>query len=193
MIYADPPWRFEPYSRDTGMDRAADNHYPTMAGDNLAALELPAADDCVLFLWATVPMEREAHRTMEAWGFTYKSQFIWVKDHAGTGYWNRNQHEILLIGTRGNVPAPAPGEQYPSTIEAPVTTHSTKPDAFAGMIEKMFPTLRGLRCSPARSARDGTAGATKPPKDLARSPLDKAAHRFTRADRRPFRPDTKPA
>lgn len=193
VIYADPPWRFEPYSRDTGMDRAADNHYPTMAGDNLAALELPAADDCVLFLWATVPMEREAHRTMEAWGFTYKSQFIWVKDHAGTGYWNRNQHEILLIGTRGNVPAPAPGEQYPSTIEAPVTTHSTKPDAFAGMIEKMFPTLRGLRCSPARSARDGTAGATKPPKDLARSPLDKAAHRFTRADRRPFRPDTKPA
>ena len=127
VIYADPPWRFEPYSRDTGMDRAADNHYPTMAGDNLAALELPAADDCVLFLWATVPMEREAHRTMEAWGFTYKSQFIWVKDHAGTGYWNRNQHEILLIGTRGNAPAPAPGEQYPSTIEAPVTTHSTKP------------------------------------------------------------------
>ena len=30
VIYADPPWRFEPYSRDTGMDRAADNHYPTM-------------------------------------------------------------------------------------------------------------------------------------------------------------------
>ena len=29
VIYADPPWRFEPYSRDT-VDRAADNHYPTM-------------------------------------------------------------------------------------------------------------------------------------------------------------------
>ena len=26
VIVADPEWRFEPYSRDTGMDRAADNH-----------------------------------------------------------------------------------------------------------------------------------------------------------------------
>ena len=29
VIVADPEWRFEPYSRETGMDRAADNHYPT--------------------------------------------------------------------------------------------------------------------------------------------------------------------
>ena len=33
VIFADPPWRFEPYSRITGMDRAADNHYPTMTTD----------------------------------------------------------------------------------------------------------------------------------------------------------------
>jgi hypothetical protein len=50
VIYADPPWRFEPYSRATGMDRAADNHYPTMTWDELARLEVPAAQDCVLFL-----------------------------------------------------------------------------------------------------------------------------------------------
>ena len=30
VLYGDPPWRVEPYSRETGMDRAADNHYPTM-------------------------------------------------------------------------------------------------------------------------------------------------------------------
>jgi hypothetical protein len=29
VILADPPSRFEPYSRVTGMDRAAENHYPT--------------------------------------------------------------------------------------------------------------------------------------------------------------------
>ena len=38
VIYADPPWRFEPYSRDTGMDRAADNHYPTMTLDAIKAM-----------------------------------------------------------------------------------------------------------------------------------------------------------
>ena len=31
VIHADPPWRFEPYSRETGMDRAADNHYACAA------------------------------------------------------------------------------------------------------------------------------------------------------------------
>ena len=54
VIVADPEWRWEPYSRETGMDRAADNHYPTSATDIIAARDVPsiAADDCVLFLWA---------------------------------------------------------------------------------------------------------------------------------------------
>ena len=58
VILADPEWRFEPYSRVTGMDRAADNHYPTQTLDQIAALDVAsiAADDCVLFLWATAPM-----------------------------------------------------------------------------------------------------------------------------------------
>jgi hypothetical protein len=58
VIYADPPWRFEPWSRVTGMDRAADNHYPTMTTADICALDVPsiAADDCALFLWATSPM-----------------------------------------------------------------------------------------------------------------------------------------
>ena len=29
-------WRFEPWSRETGMDRAADNHYPTSSTDIIA-------------------------------------------------------------------------------------------------------------------------------------------------------------
>lgn len=144
VIYADPPWSFEPYSTDTGMDRAADNHYPTMSLDAIAALAVPAADDCVLFLWATVPMLPEALKVMAAWGFTYKSHFVWVKDKAGTGYWNRNRHELLLIGTRGSVPAPAPGEQYSSVIDAVRAVHSAKPFAFHEIIEAMFPTLPRL-------------------------------------------------
>lgn len=141
VILADPPWRFEPYSRDTGMDRAADNHYPTMEVEDIAALQVPAADDCVLFLWATAPMIREALDTMAAWGFEYKSQLVWVKDRIGTGYWARNKHELLLIGTRGSVPAPAPGTQPESAIIAPVSRHSEKPEEFYQVIETMFPNL----------------------------------------------------
>ena len=56
VIYCDPPWRFEPYSRATGMDRSAENHYPTLSLDDLKALNVRAAKDCVLFLWTTDPM-----------------------------------------------------------------------------------------------------------------------------------------
>jgi N6-adenosine-specific RNA methylase IME4 len=139
VIYADPPWRFEPYSRDSGMDRAADNHYPTMVLDEIKALEIPAADDAVLFLWATSPMLPQALEVMAAWGFTYKSHAVWVKHRTGTGYWFRNKHELLLVGTRGDLPAPAPGEQYASVIEAEARTHSAKPFHFVEMVEEMFP------------------------------------------------------
>ena len=140
--YADPPWRFEPHSRVTGLDRAADNHYPTEHVDQIRQMARPQfADDAVMFMWATVPMLGEALSVLDAWGFEYKSHFVWTKDRAGTGHWSRNQHELLLIGTRGNIPAPAPGEQYPSVISAPLGEHSEKPAAFAEMIEDMFPNL----------------------------------------------------
>jgi N6-adenosine-specific RNA methylase IME4 len=154
VIYADPPWSFTPYSEETGMDRAADNHYPTMTTAELCALEIPAADDAALFLWATAPMLPEALAVLAAWGFAYKSHCVWAKDRLGTGYWFRNRHEILLVGTRGNIPAPAPGTQFPSVIEAAVGAHSAKPIAFAEMIEQMFPNLPALEMF-ARSPRRG--------------------------------------
>ncbi len=141
VLYADPPWRFEPYSRETGMDRAADNHYPTMPLDAIKALKVPAAPDAVLFLWATAPMLVEALDVMRAWRFTYKSQFVWVKHKAGTGYWARNRHELLLIGTRGDIPAPSPEKRYDSVIEARAGRHSAKPFVLHEMIEDMFPLL----------------------------------------------------
>jgi N6-adenosine-specific RNA methylase IME4 len=143
VILADPPWRFEPYSRITGMDRAAENHYPTSPIAEIKALDVNsiAAADCALFLWATAPMLPQAIEVMEAWGFTYKTCAVWGKDRIGTGYWFRNKHEILLVGTRGHVPAPAMGTQWPSLVQASVGRHSEKPEAFSQMIESYFPTL----------------------------------------------------
>ena len=155
VILADPEWSFEPYSEATGMDRAADNHYPTSATEIIAARPVAdiAADDCVLFLWATVPMIKDALRVMEAWGFEYKSLAVWGKDRVGTGYWFRNKCELLLVGTRGNIPAPAMGTQWESLIMAPVGAHSAKPEAFLEMIEAYFPSLPKIelnRRGPAR-------------------------------------------
>jgi len=143
VIYADPEWRFEPWSRESGMDRAADNHYPTSETDQIAMRAVPSisAKDCVLFLWATVPMLLDAFLVMEAWEFEYKSHVVWVKETVGTGYWFRNKHELLLIGTRGNIPAPAPGTQWFSVVEAESGEHSEKPEIFLTMIEEYYPNL----------------------------------------------------
>lgn len=156
VIYADPEWRFEVYSRDTGMDRAADNHYPTSSTDAICARPVSeiAADDCALFLWATVPMLPDALRVMAAWGFGYKSHCIWAKDRIGTGYWFRNQHELLLVGTKGSVPAPAMGTQIASLVDAPIGRHSEKPAAFYELIEGYFPTLPKIELN-SRAARPG--------------------------------------
>jgi N6-adenosine-specific RNA methylase IME4 len=52
-------------------------------------------------------MLAQALDVMATWGFRYQSNFVWDKEVIGTGYWNRNRHEHLLIGTRGSIPAPA--------------------------------------------------------------------------------------
>jgi N6-adenosine-specific RNA methylase IME4 len=140
VLYSDPPWKFETRS-ENGMDRSADNHYPTETIEKIKAIKVPAAENAVLFMWATAPLLDAAIDVMRAWGFKYKSNQIWAKPHAGTGFWFRSQHEQLLVGTKGNIPAPAPGEQFSSLIEAPLGEHSVKPEAFAEMIEEMFPDV----------------------------------------------------
>jgi len=143
VIYADPPWKYETFS-ENGMDRSADNHYPTMSMFDMLTLNVPAADDCVLFMWATVPMLPEALDLLHEWGFNYKSHICWIKDRQGTGYWTRNKHELLLIATKGRVPAPAMGTQPPSVIELPLGRHSEKPAFFADMISTLYPTTPKL-------------------------------------------------
>ena len=48
-------------------------------------------------------------RPPEGMGFVYKSQCIWAKDKIGLGFWFRNQHEILIVAVKGDIPAPAHG------------------------------------------------------------------------------------
>jgi N6-adenosine-specific RNA methylase IME4 len=158
VIYADPPWRFEPYSRLTGMDRAADNHYSTMGLEAIKVLKVPAAKNCALLLWSTSPMLLHALEVMSAWGFAYRSKCVWVKERIGTGYWWRNQHETLLLGVKGRIPAPAPGTRFPSIICAPCGRHSEKPAVFAEMIERMFPDTSKLEMFARGLPREGWEG-----------------------------------
>ena len=141
VIYADPPWRFEPWSHETGMNRAADNHYPTMTADEIGNYPVPAADDCVLFLWVTVPCLEHGLAVMRRWGFSYKSACAWHKTTPAHGYWFRGELEILLVGVHGKVPAPSPGDQPPQVLTLGKSKHSEKPAEFATMIERLYPNV----------------------------------------------------
>lgn len=93
-----------------------------------------AADDCILFMWATYPMLKEALQVIEAWGFKYKTiGFQWVKQNkSGNGYffglgrWTRGNTEPCLIATKGKPHRTSAG--VGQLIFSPLREHSQKPD-----------------------------------------------------------------
>lgn len=141
IIYSDPPWRYDYQGSTRGK---AEMHYPTMPTQDIMDMPVPemVADDAILFLWVTNPMLKDGRKVAEAWGFDYKTNFVWVKDKIGTGFYNRAQHELLFICRRGNLKAPADANRFPSVIQAPRTEHSRKPEVVYGMIEKMYPNRK---------------------------------------------------
>jgi N6-adenosine-specific RNA methylase IME4 len=156
VIYADPPWYFEAYDSVSGTGRTAESHYPCMQTEDICAMPVSelATDDAVLFLWTIAPHLQESFRVIEAWGFRYVTNAVWVKDKIGLGYYVRNQHELLLIAVRGNIPAPAPAQRPLSVIQSPRRQHSRKPDEAYALIERMYPELPRIELF-ARHARKG--------------------------------------
>lgn len=154
VIYADPPWRYE---HAESMSREIENHYPTMTLEDICALPVAsiATEDAILFMWATSPKLREAMDVLEAWGFTYRTCAIWAKPQIGMGYYFRQQHELLLVATRGEMPTPLPADRPGSVITLDREEHSAKPDAFYEIIEGMYDLPRIELF--ARKSREGWA------------------------------------
>jgi N6-adenosine-specific RNA methylase IME4 len=151
VLLADPPWR---YDFATTPNRQIENHYPTMETEAIKALKVPAADDAVLYLWATAPLVPKSLEVMAAWGFEYKTQAVWDKEIIGMGYWFRGQHEVLLVGTRGTFSPPPESCRVPSVVRGKRAKHSEKPDAVYQLIESAFPEARKIELF-SRRARKG--------------------------------------
>lgn len=162
VIYSDPPWKFELFNEETGGERSVP--YPVMDLDELKSMPVPAMDDAVLFMWATSSHLADAVDLVRAWGFTLKTTAVWVKPSIGLGYLLRNRHELLLIATRGEIPAPLPAQRPDSVIEASRGEHSAKPVEAYEMIERMYPGLPRIELF-SRSPREGWAawGNQAPP------------------------------
>lgn len=135
-IYADPPWQY-----DNQATRACTGkHYDGMSVDELCALPIPmlAADDAHLHLWTTNGFLFECPKIFAAWGFEFRSSFIWVKPKIGIGNYWRNSHEFLLTAVRGDAKR-FNDHSIPSWLECDRGPHSEKPEQARRFIERASP------------------------------------------------------
>lgn len=143
VIMADPPWLYENWSK-AGEHKNATAKYDCMPLDDIKKLPVSqlAQRDCLLWLWATNPMLREAFEVMDAWGFRFVTAGTWVKTTTkgniafGTGYVLRSASEPFLIGAVGE---PRTARNVRSVVMGQVREHSRKPEEAYAAAEKLCP------------------------------------------------------
>ena len=151
IIYADPPWDYKgqlqhagPGSGDSG---GAIRHYSTVRLADLKGLDVAsiAADDSLLFLWATSPHLDQAIELGKAWGFDWATvAFVWDKQRVNPGFYTMSQCELCLVFKRGRIPAPRGARNARQLVSERRTDHSRKPIEVRRRIEEMFPRQRKI-------------------------------------------------
>lgn len=175
---ADPPWPFKDHL--PGPKRGSSKHYRLEPLDDICSFlsshslapdgqvwdgdtpedHLPIrerlAPGCRLFLWRVASMQEEALRVMRAWGFTPKTEIVWIKTtkgsdvphdldeprpgdklHFGMGRTVRMSHEVCLVGVRGKPRVLS--HSVRSVFFAPFQRHSEKPEVFSEIVESLSP------------------------------------------------------
>lgn len=135
-IYADPPWLYG----NQGTRAATKNHYKGLTVPELCALPIGelAADASHLHLWTTNGFLRDAFTLFDAWGFEFKSSFIWAKTQMGLGNYWRNSHEFLFTAVRGDSKR-FNDKSLKSWLEVPRGEHSAKPEQARDFIQRASP------------------------------------------------------
>lgn len=149
IIYADCPWL---YARSTGIRGVPT--YPQERLKDLALLPVKrlAACDCLLFMWATAPLMKQAIELGEAWGFTYITIcYVWNKTTkngatvCGLGRYTRSSCEFILLfkspKTRTkNLVRSFSQRQLHNFVR---TKHSEKPKEFRTLLTELCHTPDG--------------------------------------------------
>jgi N6-adenosine-specific RNA methylase IME4 len=133
-VYADPPWLY-----NNQVTRAStSNHYDGMTVEELCKLPIRdlCADDAHLHLWITNAFLFDAPKIFAAWGFEFKSTFIWVKPQMGIGNYWRNSHEQMLTAVRGDATR-FDDHAMMSWTKIDRGAHSAKPEQVRNMIKRV--------------------------------------------------------
>jgi N6-adenosine-specific RNA methylase IME4 len=150
ILYADPPWKY------VGLNQAdeyghAERHYDCLDDEQLKKYKVGDRHvkdmmdkNSVLFLWVTSPLLERCFPIIEAWGFEYKSSFVWDKVKHNMGHYNSVRHELLLVCVRGACkPDVSRLVDSVQSIERS-NRHSEKPEEFRKIIENLYDHGRRL-------------------------------------------------
>ena len=143
-ILIDPPWRFRNRSGKMAPEHRRLFRYPTLGMEEIRSLPVRqlASESAHLYLWVPNALVAEGLRLMEEWGFTYKTNLVWMKtrkdggaDGRGVGFYFRNVTEMVLFGVKGSLRTLPPGRRQVNLVAAPRKEHSRKPDEVHKIIE----------------------------------------------------------
>lgn len=97
-------------------------------------------ENCLLFIWVTSPKLDIGLKTIEAWGFKYKTvAFVWDKMSHMPGNYTVSNCELCLVAKKGAIPKPRGARNEFQLVREKRTIHSKKPEEVRKRIERMFP------------------------------------------------------
>ncbi len=136
VIVIDPPWPMAKIEREVRPNQVVFD-YPVMSESEISAIELPTADDCHVWVWATHKFLPMALRCLDVWGLKYVCTFVWHKPGGFQPFGLPQYNCEFVLYARKGTPIFADTKAFNTAFDAPRGGHSEKPIEFYEVIARV--------------------------------------------------------
>ena len=136
VIVIDPPWPVHKIERDVRPNQI-DLDYPVMTIDEIINLDIPAADNCHIFLWTTQKYLPYAIDILKKWDMKYILTFVWHKPGGFQPVGLPQYNSEFCIYARKGTPKFIDTKSFFTCFAANRKKHSEKPIEFYSTIKRV--------------------------------------------------------